>query len=168
NELIRIGNENDLLKSDLEKWNIFREKRNITSSTYDEDKAKEVIAIVPDFYEEAAYLLKRLKSKKDDTNLIDIRDKHLEYIIKTIKKYLKSPVVIYAYGSRAKGKAKKYSDLDLAVDCGGKNIPDDALNSIKSELEESLLPIRVDIIDLNSVSPAFYNAIKNDLVKIIS
>ena len=54
----------NLLKSDLAKWTEFREMRNLTSHTYDENVALKVSGIVPDFYEEITYLLKELKGIK--------------------------------------------------------------------------------------------------------
>ncbi len=58
--LIRSGNEKGLLKSDWPQWKIYRHSRNITSHTYDEEKAKEILNIIPTFYEEAKFLLHQL------------------------------------------------------------------------------------------------------------
>ena len=63
NELIRKANSFDLLRSNLEKWDEYRKKRNMTSHTYDETTANEVIEIIPDFIEEAAFLLQELKKR---------------------------------------------------------------------------------------------------------
>ena len=49
-DLIRTGSERGLLRSDWSRWKLFRTARSITSHTYDEDKAREVFAIVPDFW----------------------------------------------------------------------------------------------------------------------
>lgn len=64
NEMVRTAMQLNLLKSDLEKWTEFREMRNLTSHTYDENVALKVSGIVPDFYEEIIYLLKELKGTK--------------------------------------------------------------------------------------------------------
>ncbi len=61
NEIIRQANKFGLLKSNLEKWSQYRQKRNLTSHTYDEKAAKEVISIVFEFLNEAKFLLKQLK-----------------------------------------------------------------------------------------------------------
>ena len=63
NEMIRQANKMGLLDSNLEKWDIFRQKRNLTSHTYDEEIAVKVVSIIPDFAEEAEFLLKQLKEK---------------------------------------------------------------------------------------------------------
>lgn len=57
NEMVRIAMQLNLLKSDLAKWTQYREMRNLTSHTYDENVALKVAGIVPDFYEEVSYLL---------------------------------------------------------------------------------------------------------------
>lgn len=64
NEMVRTAMQLNLLKSDLAKWTEFREMRNLTSHTYDENVALKVSSIVPDFYEEITYLLKELKGIK--------------------------------------------------------------------------------------------------------
>ena len=61
NDMIRTASKMNLIKSDLEKWTKFREMRNLTSHTYDENVALQVVSIVPDFYEEISFLLKNLK-----------------------------------------------------------------------------------------------------------
>ncbi len=63
NEMIRQANKMELLKSDLEKWDDFRQKRNLTSHTYDENVANAVALVVEDFAIEVQYLLDRLKEK---------------------------------------------------------------------------------------------------------
>lgn len=61
NNMIRQANKMGLLRSNLEKWDNYRQKRNLTSHTYDETIALEVIAIIEDFAQEAKYLLEKLK-----------------------------------------------------------------------------------------------------------
>jgi len=58
--LIRIGNEQGLLRSDWRKWKAYRQARNESSHTYNLDKAEQVYLIVPDFLLEAKYLYQEL------------------------------------------------------------------------------------------------------------
>lgn len=60
-ELIRSGNEKDLLFSDVEKWKVYREARGTTSHAYNETKAVEVFEVIPLFLQEAEFLLNKLK-----------------------------------------------------------------------------------------------------------
>lgn len=61
NEMIRTASQLNLLVSNLEKWTVYREMRNMTSHTYDEEIALQVVSIIPDFSKEIAYLITRLK-----------------------------------------------------------------------------------------------------------
>lgn len=61
NEMIRTASQLNLLVSNLEKWTVYREMRNITSHTYDEEIALQVVSIIPDFSKEIAYLITRIK-----------------------------------------------------------------------------------------------------------
>ena len=61
NEMIRQANKMGLLRSNLEKWDDYRQKRNLTSHTYDEEAAKSVVSIIEDFALEAEFLLTSLK-----------------------------------------------------------------------------------------------------------
>ena len=64
NEMIRTASQLSLIKSNLEKWTIYREMRNMTSHTYDEEIALQVVSIIPDFSDEITYLLTKLKESK--------------------------------------------------------------------------------------------------------
>lgn len=64
NEMIRTASQLNLIKSNLEKWTIYREMRNMTSHTYDEEIALQVVSIIPDFSDEITYLLTKLKESK--------------------------------------------------------------------------------------------------------
>ena len=62
-DLIRTGSEQGLLLSGWDRWRDFRQARTDTSHTYDEDKALRVIAKLPDFLDEARFLLNRLQER---------------------------------------------------------------------------------------------------------
>ena len=64
NEMIRTASQLNLIKSNLEKWTIYREMRNMTSHTYNEEIALQVVSIIPDFSDEITYLLTKLKESK--------------------------------------------------------------------------------------------------------
>jgi predicted nucleotidyltransferase len=71
---------------------------------------------------------------------------------------------VYVFGSRARGAARAYSDLDIAIDGQGRKLDFSTECALKGDLEESDIPYRVDIIDLNAVSPQFKQSIQADLV----
>ena len=63
NDIIRRSNQYGILKSNLEVWDDYRQKRNMTSHTYNENVAKDVVAIIPAFKDEAKFILNKLKEK---------------------------------------------------------------------------------------------------------
>ncbi len=65
--LIRTASEQGLLQGDSTQWKLYRDRRNMTSHTYDEAKALEVVAIIPQFIEEARFLRDRLVGRAGET-----------------------------------------------------------------------------------------------------
>jgi nucleotidyltransferase substrate binding protein (TIGR01987 family) len=64
-ELMRSGGERGLL-ADVDAWMVFRDKRNITSHTYNAVKAADVAAVIPDFVQHAQALLDQLQARSGD------------------------------------------------------------------------------------------------------
>ncbi|MFT8542013.1 HI0074 family nucleotidyltransferase substrate-binding subunit [Acetobacter sp.] len=62
-DLIRSANEAGLLKGSWAEWSVYRKMRTLTSHTYNEITARQVVAGIPDFIEEAAFLLLVLKDR---------------------------------------------------------------------------------------------------------
>lgn len=65
-ELICLAFEKGLLLNGYEKWLVFRQYRNESSHTYDEQKSIKVVAIRFEFFEEASYLLKKITERNHD------------------------------------------------------------------------------------------------------
>lgn len=63
-DLIRSGNEQDLLLGDWPRWRTYRDMRARTSHTYDEDVALQVVAGIPAFLDEAAHLLAQIAQRQ--------------------------------------------------------------------------------------------------------
>jgi type I restriction enzyme S subunit len=61
---------------------------------------------------------------------------------------------VYAFGSRAVGRARRHSDLDLAID-GPAPLDLGVRAWLREAFEESSLPFRVDIVELCEVEPGF-------------
>lgn len=95
---------------------------------------------------------------------LDLEDRYKEFIINSILKIIPN-VEIYVYGSRVKGTAVKYSDVDIALK-SEEEIPFDMVLKLKAFFSDSTFPYMVDIIDLNSISENFKNRIQKDLFKI--
>lgn len=74
---------------------------------------------------------------------------------------------VFVFGSRATGKARRRSDLDLAVG-GGAPLTLRQRALLNDDFDESDLPIRVDVVDLNAISPEFRHRIERDFIQIQS
>ena len=61
-EMIRTGAEAGLVRQ-VSLYRVFREKRNLTSHTYDVARAEEVLAVLPEFVDEMHFLRDELKRR---------------------------------------------------------------------------------------------------------
>jgi type I restriction enzyme S subunit len=93
---------------------------------------------------------------------IDISCKQWEIVRGILHRHVPE-YAVWAFGSRAKGTAKPYSDLDLAI------ITELALSlavsaALDNEFAESDLPWKVDIVDWATTSPSFRKIIAQQKV----
>jgi len=91
---------------------------------------------------------------------LQLEVRHYQIVHQILSKY---PYRFYAYGSRVKGTAKKYSDLDL---CYQEEIPLSVISQLREELEESNLPFAVELVNWKHMRPTFQEIIKPDLILI--
>jgi uncharacterized protein len=85
--------------------------------------------------------------------MIDVADKHLGTIMRILGEHV-GECEVRAFGSRVSGRAKEYSDLDLAI-VGKEKLPRRVKVLLREAFEESDLPFRVDIVDYNAISSSF-------------
>jgi nucleotidyltransferase substrate binding protein (TIGR01987 family) len=62
-DIIGAGSARGLLLSDWSRWKLYRTARSLTGHTYDEQKAREVFAVIPGFLEEARHVRDRLREE---------------------------------------------------------------------------------------------------------
>ncbi|WP_052231347.1 nucleotidyltransferase family protein [Tepidimonas taiwanensis] len=67
-------------------------------------------------------------------------------------------VEVRLFGSRARGDARRGSDIDVAL-VAPQPLPRDALARVREALEESPIPFRVDVVDYRSASEPLRRAI---------
>jgi predicted nucleotidyltransferase len=65
----------------------------------------------------------------------------------------------FLFGSRARGDARPFSDLDIALDSGGEPVPRGLVALLAERLEDSCIPYRVDLVDLALVPKAWQQTI---------
>jgi predicted nucleotidyltransferase len=97
------------------------------------------------------------------TRPLDIAPEHLAQVQAILKAHLPAGVRVQVFGSRARGGAKPFSDLDLALVAEGP-VDQAVLARLADAFEESSLPWRVDLIDWSAISDSFRDAIRGDLV----
>lgn len=61
---------------------------------------------------------------------------------------------VFVFGSRAVGRARKFSDYDIGI-MDKKPFNSEKLALIREALEESNLPYRVDVVNFSTVSEKF-------------
>jgi type I restriction enzyme, S subunit len=100
-----------------------------------------------------------------DAEKIDISETHKEIVQEILREHLASTCHVWVFGSRATWLAKEYSDLDLAIARkDGTALSLTVMSAIETAFEDSLLPWKVDVIDLHSVNAEFRAAIERDKV----
>lgn len=97
------------------------------------------------------------------TATIDIRDCDLAIVKKILNDCLPKNSKIWVFGSRAKFTTKRASDLDLAIDVG-KPLTIKESCMLSDAFDESDLPYKVDVVDMQTVSEGFRSYIERDRV----
>ncbi|RVT47626.1 nucleotidyltransferase domain-containing protein [Rheinheimera sediminis] len=95
---------------------------------------------------------------------LDISSEHLA-IVQQILRQLVPSCEVWAFGSRVKGAAKPFSDLDLVV-MSQQPLPLALMASLSEAFSESDLPWKVDIVDWSTTSPDFKAVIDQQKVKV--
>lgn len=72
---------------------------------------------------------------------------------------------VWAFGSRTNGKARRRSDLDLAVG-GDEPLSLRTRSQLAEDFDQSDLPYRVDVVDLADITPEFRQRIERDFILI--
>ncbi len=90
--------------------------------------------------------------------MIDLSPHYLQIILQLIQQHLPQADV-WAFGSRVTWTAKDYSDLDLVLKAQ-QPLPPKRFFQFQEALEESDLPIKVDVLDWHQISTEFRENIK--------
>jgi predicted nucleotidyltransferase len=68
---------------------------------------------------------------------------------------------VIAFGSRVTGRAKPFSDLDLAI-MGEVAVPTETLAALADDFDESDLPFKVDLVEWAGLVESFKDVIRRD------
>lgn len=83
-------------------------------------------------------------------------------IVEILSQNLEAGTKVYAFGSRTKQTGKTFADLDIAIKSAAL-IPQCIIDKLNDDFENSTIPFKIDIIDLNNIETDFLEAISNDL-----
>lgn len=97
---------------------------------------------------------------------LDVPADHRGLVLGIIAAYLPPETLVWVFGSRATGTARRYSDLDLAIDAGRVLTLDEAA-VLREVFEESDLPYKVDVVDWRTVSDHFRELIAAQRVPLV-
>jgi type I restriction enzyme S subunit len=88
---------------------------------------------------------------------LDLEPRHLDEVRRILARHAPGARA-WAFGSRTAGHAKRFSDLDVALEAEN-GVPIETLARLRDAFSESDLPIKVDIVDWNALDPEFRSAI---------
>ncbi|GGO81618.1 hypothetical protein GCM10011348_21020 [Marinobacterium nitratireducens] len=86
--------------------------------------------------------------------MIDLSTSDRQTLSAILKEFLANGEKVWAFGSRVKGTARPWSDIDLVIE-GENAMPTADYYRLQDALEESELSIRVDVLDWYRLSDEF-------------
>ena len=85
---------------------------------------------------------------------INLAPEHRRLVLAILRAHLPAEASAWVFGSRVTGRARRYSDLDLAIDAG-RPLSLDELAVLAEAFRESDLPYRVDVVDWRGIDDRF-------------
>ena len=100
------------------------------------------------------------------TTELELTSEHRHVVLSVVAEHLPPTTQVWVFGSRATGRARRYSDLDLAIDAGRRlTINETAI--LREAFDESDLPYRVDIVDWHAIDDRFRAIVSLDGVPLV-
>jgi len=98
--------------------------------------------------------------------MLDLEPRHRSLVAAILRRHV-AGVEVRAFGSRARGTARKHSDLDLLLVTRAPLEPL-ILARLKADLAESDLPFRVDVLDAADLGAEFLASIASDVTPFLA
>jgi predicted nucleotidyltransferase len=92
---------------------------------------------------------------------IDVPEDHRKLVLDILAARLPPGSAAWVFGSRATGRARRHSDLDLAIDAGRPLTLDEGA-ALAEAFSDSDLPYRVDIVDWYAIGDDFRRLIAGE------
>lgn len=97
---------------------------------------------------------------------IDLSVNERRLVVEVLRANLPPEAKVWVFGSRVSVRARRYSDLDLAIDCGRPLSLDEA-SILREAFTESDLSYKVDFVDWHSIDDGFRRLITAERVALI-
>ena len=94
---------------------------------------------------------------------LSLLPKHRRLVRDILAEHLPPEVRVWVFGSRATGRAWRYSDLDLAIDAGRRLTLDETAR-LAEAFSDSDLPYKVDVLDWHAIDARFRQIIAKERV----
>jgi type I restriction enzyme S subunit len=94
---------------------------------------------------------------------IDLPADHRRLVLNIVHAHLPPSTRVWVFGSRATSRARRYSDLDLAIDAG-RRITFDEIARLREAFSDSDLPYRVDVVDWHDINDRWRETIAAERV----
>lgn len=96
---------------------------------------------------------------------VDITVAQRRIVLDVLRAHLPTRTVVWVFGSRAADRARRYSDLDLAIDAG-RPLSLDETAVLAEAFSDSDLPYRVDLVDWQVIDERFRRLIAEQRVEL--
>jgi len=90
--------------------------------------------------------------------MIDLEERFLQLMREILGRRVPE-CEVRMFGSRVRGTARKFSDIDLVV-VGTSAVPEKTISELRDAFADSDLPYRVDVLDWHAITPEFRKAIE--------
>ncbi len=127
-----------------------------------------VAAAIPAFLEEADHFYAELqrRARMSPPLHIDLPSDHKRLVLNILRANLPPSTKAWIFGSRATGRARRYSDLDLTIDAGRRLTLDETAKLAEAFSDSDLL-YKVDLVDWQNIDDRWREKIMADRVPLI-
>lgn len=94
---------------------------------------------------------------------LDLAPDHRGLVLSILRAHLPASSRVWVFGSRATGRARRYSDLDLAIDAA-RGLTLDEIAMLTEAFSDSDLPYKVDIVDWRTIDDRWRKTIAAERV----
>lgn len=100
-----------------------------------------------------------------EARALQVDPAHLAMVRAILARHIPEGIAVWAFGSRATGKPKPFSDLDLALESDAP-LPPGLIGDLAQAFEDSDLPWKVDVAEWSELSQAIRDHIGQNRIRL--